>query len=133
MEWLRIITSNEFMRVATIEIVYVRANGNYCDLMLTSGRCHTMTFQLHCLEDAFEKLHNNYFIRVGRSLIVNRRYVHIINLTEQLLVLSGQAMREPIVFSGVERKDRPNRLQLSRENLKELWDKLKEEKGGIYE
>lgn len=37
MEWLRISTSTELVRVATDEIVYVRADGNYSDLVLTNG------------------------------------------------------------------------------------------------
>ena len=38
MEWLRISTSTELLRVATDEIVYVRADGNYSDLVLTNGK-----------------------------------------------------------------------------------------------
>ena len=38
MEWLRISTSTELVRVATDEIVYVRADGNYSDLVLTNGK-----------------------------------------------------------------------------------------------
>ena len=47
MEWLKIKTSTELVRVRADEIVYVRADGNYSDLMLTSGRKLTLTFQLH--------------------------------------------------------------------------------------
>lgn len=38
MEWLRISTSTELVRVAADEIVYVRADGNYSDLVLTNGK-----------------------------------------------------------------------------------------------
>ena len=37
MEWLRISTSTELVRVATDEIVYVRADGNYSDLVERGG------------------------------------------------------------------------------------------------
>lgn len=47
MEWLRISTSTELVRVATDEIVYVRADGNYSDLVLTNGKSRKMTFPLH--------------------------------------------------------------------------------------
>lgn len=38
MEWLRISTSTELVRVVTDEIVYVRADGNYSDFVLTNGK-----------------------------------------------------------------------------------------------
>ena len=51
MEWLRISTSTELVRVATDEIVYVRADGNYSDLVLTNGQRRKMTFQLHFFDE----------------------------------------------------------------------------------
>ena len=92
MEWLRISTSTELVRVATDEIVYVRADGNYSDLVLTNGKSRKMTFQLHFFDEVFQQLQNNMFVRVGRSLIVNKRYIYVINLTEQQLILSGGDM-----------------------------------------
>ena len=79
MEWLRISTSTELVRVATDEIVYVRADGNYSDLVLTNGQRRKMTFQLHFFDEVFQQLQNNMFVRVGRSLIVNKRYIYVIN------------------------------------------------------
>ena len=58
MEWLKISTSNELVRVATNEIVYVRADGNYSDIMLTNGKSRKMTFQLHFFDEAFQQLQN---------------------------------------------------------------------------
>ena len=100
MEWLRISTSTELVRVATDEIVYVRADGNYSDMVLTNGKSRKMTFQLHFFDEVFQRLQNNMFVRVGRSLIVNKRYIYVINLTEQQLILSGGDLKEPIVFYG---------------------------------
>ena len=107
MEWLRISTSTELVRVATDEIVYVRADGNYSDLVLTNGKSRKMTFQLHFFDEVFQQLQNNMFVRVGRSLIVNKRYIYVINLTEQQLILSGGDMKEPIVFYGQSKADSP--------------------------
>ena len=81
MEWLKIKTSTELVRISTDEIVYVCADGNYSDLVLTNGRIRKMTFQLHFFDDVFKQLSNNTFVRVGRSVIVNKRYVFVINLT----------------------------------------------------
>ena len=118
MEWLRISTSTELVRVATDEIVYVRADGNYSDLVLTNGKSRKMTFQLHFFDGAFRQLQNNMFVRVGRSLIVNKRYIYVINLTEQMLIFSGQQIKTDI---------KP--VSVSREALKQLKDLLENEKG----
>ncbi len=118
MEWLRISTSTEMVRVATDEIVYVRADGNYSDLMLTNGKCRKMTFQLHFFDEIFQQLHQNMFVRVGRSLIVNKRYIYVINLTDGMLLFSGQQIKSEIAPVNV-----------SREALKHLKEMLEEEKG----
>lgn len=121
MEWLRISTSTELVRVATDEIVYVRADGNYSDLMFTSGKVRKMTFQLHYFDEVFQQLHNNMFVRVGRSMIVNKRYIHVINLTEQMLLFAGQSIKADIAP-----------VRLSRDALKQLKELLEKEKGGEY-
>ena len=119
MEWLKIKTSTELVRVSTDEIVYVCADGNYSDLVLTNGRTRKMTFQLHFFEDVFKRLNNNTFVRVGRSVIVNKRYVFVINLTDQTLMFTGQQLSNEI-----------KTLRLPREALKQLMEQLAEEKGG---
>ena len=58
-----------------------------------------MTFQLHFFDEVFQQLQNNIFVRVGRSLIVNKRYIHVINLTEQILVFSEQEVPEVVMTS----------------------------------
>lgn len=119
MEWLRISTSTEFVRVATDEIVFVRADGNYSDLMLTSGKSRKMTFQIHFFDETFQQLHKNTFVRVGRSLIVNKRYIYVINLTEQMILFAGQPIKSEIAP-----------VKVSREALKQLKEQLENEKGG---
>lgn len=129
MEWLRISTSTELVRVATDEIVYVRADGNYSDLVLTNGQRRKMTFQLHFFDEVFQQLQNNMFVRVGRSLIVNKRFIYVINLTEQQLILSGGDLKEPIVFYGQSKADNPQNISLAREGLRQLKELLENEKG----
>ena len=119
MEWLKITTSTEMVRVRTDEIVYVSADGNYSDLVLTNGRKRKMTFQLHFFDEAFKQLRKNMFVRVGRSLIVNKQYVYVINLTDQMLIMSGQQLNSEAKL-----------LKVSREALKQLMELLAKEKGG---
>lgn len=116
MEWLKISTSSMLVRVATDEIVFVRADGNYSDLVLTNGKTRNMPFQLHYFEDAFHKLNTNMFVRVGRSLIVNKRYIYIINLADGTLRFSGQEIKAEL-----------SPIRVSREALKALKEQLEQE------
>lgn len=132
MEWFRIKTSTLLMRVAVDEIVYVKADGNYCDLVMINGRSRKMTFQLHHFEENFKLLQNaREFIRVGRSLIVNRQYVQVIDLLGQTIIFGGKH-----VIRGM-REDHPNgqvsslrdgkdiyTVKVSRDALKELKELL---------
>lgn len=115
MEWLRISTSTELVRVLTDDIVFVHADGNYSEVMLYNGKMHTMTFQLHFFNDIFLKLKNNFFVRVGRSLIVNKNYIYLINLTDQKMILTGGKLSDEYT------------VKASKDALKELKAKLEEE------
>lgn len=108
MEWLKISTSTELVRVQTEDIVFVQADGNYSDVYLFNGKPHKMTFKLHFFDEVFQKLKNNIFVRVGKSLIVNKNYIYVINLTSQELLLSGNRLRADF------------KLRASKEALKEL-------------
>lgn len=116
-EWFKIITSTELIRVRTDEIVYVSAAGNYSEMFLTNGKSRTLTFQLHCFEEQFQRLRNNTFVRVGRSLIVNKRYVFSVNLTDQTLMFTGHTINQSI-----------KSLTASRDALKKLMEELSKEK-----
>ena len=142
MEWFRIKTSSLLVRVAVDEIVYVKADGNYCDLVLINGRSRKMTFQLHHFEDNFKLLKNaDMFIRVGRSLIVNRQYVQVIDLIDQVIIFGGKHLvREPKPDNiNAYRPDRGDEVgvgrdiyvvRVSRDALKQLKDQLENMKGG---
>ena len=142
MEWFRIKTSSLLVRVAVDEIVYVKADGNYCDLVLINGRSRKMTFQLHHFEDNFKLLKNaDMFIRVGRSLIVNRQYVQVIDLIDQVIIFGGKHLvREPKPDNiNAYRPDRGDEVavgrdiyvvRVSRDALKQLKEQLENMKGG---
>lgn len=142
MEWFKIKTPTLLMRVAVDEVVYVKADGNYCDLVLINGRSRKLTFQLHHFEDNFKKLKNtDMFIRVGRSLIVNRQYVQVIDLIDQTIVFGGKhLLREPRTDNPhawrPNREDEGNDLRdiytvkVSRDALKQLKEQLESLKGG---
>ena len=116
MERLKIITSVGLFRVPTDDIAYIEASGNYCDVHLFNGESVTMTFQLHYFVEAFNKLKQKFFTRVGKSLIVNTNYVYAINITNQDLKLMDHRMNQGC------------RLKASKEALKELKKVLEQEK-----
>lgn len=115
MQWLKISTSCELVRVPTEDIVFVQADGNYSDVYLFSGKSHKMTFKLHYFDEVFQRLKDNMFVRVGKSLIVNKSYIYLINLTNQELRLSGNKLRADF------------KLKASREALKELKQLMEQE------
>lgn len=115
MEWLRISTSTELVRVQTDDIVFVHADGNYSEILLYNGKKHVMTFQLHFFEETFQRLKNNSFVRVGRSLIVNRNYIYLVNLTEQKMILTGGKLAGEY------------EVRASKEALKEIKAKLEDD------
>lgn len=117
MEWLKISTSTELVRIQTEDIVFVQADGNYSDVYLFNGKPHKMTFQLHFFDNAFKKLKDNFFVRVGKRLIVNKNYIFVINLTSQELLLSGSRLRGDF------------KLKASKEALKELKGLMDQEGG----
>ncbi len=121
MEWLKISTASELVRVQTDDIVFVQADGNYSDLYLFNGKPHKMTFKLKFFDEAFSQLSNNTFVRVGKSLIVNKKYIYVINLMTQDLLLSGS--RLSVDF----------KLRASREALKELKTLMEHENAKTQE
>ena len=116
MERLKISTSVGLFRVPTEDIAYIEAAGNYCDVHLFNGEAVTMTFQLHYFVEALSQLRQNFFVRVAKSLIVNKNFVYGINITSQDLKLMDHRMNQTF------------RLKASKEALKELKTILEQEK-----
>lgn len=115
MEWLKISTSAELVRIQTDDIAFIAADGNYSDVYLTNGNPHKMTFQLHFFDETLQRLANNMFVRVGKSLIVNKSYIYIINIVSQELVLSGNRLKADF------------KLKASKEALKQLKTLMEKE------
>ena len=69
----------------------IAADGNYSVVTLTDGTEYVLTLQLGQIERKlmdFVASGDNRFIRIGRSLIINREYISYINPARQKLVLS---------------------------------------------
>ncbi|MBS7409985.1 MAG: LytTR family DNA-binding domain-containing protein [Candidatus Limisoma sp.] len=109
--------SGELLRVPCDSVVYISADGNYSTLILANGSKHTVTLQLGQIEQKLSTTvgdGDNRFIRIGKSLIVNKDYIAYINPTKQKLVLSD--------YSTFRHEVNP-----SRESLKALKEYLEKE------
>lgn len=84
-------TSTEVLRVPADAVVFVTADGNYSALTTADGEDFVLTMQLGQIEKRLAEMlddNDNRFIRIGKSLIVNRDYITFINPTRQKLLLS---------------------------------------------
>ena len=75
-------TSVDLVRVATEGVVYISSDGNYSTLIQADGGSRILTVQLGQLETLIARqleTDGNVFIRIGKSLIINRNYIHTLH------------------------------------------------------
>lgn len=115
--YLVISSAQELLRISEQDIVYILAEGNYSTLLVKGGEKRLVTLQLGQIERLIaEQIQDaaSSFIRIGRSLIINKDSVFFINLSSQQLVLSDGA-------------NQYHTLKASKEALKELKDLMERE------
>lgn len=110
-------TSTELLRVPSDAVVYIAADGNYSAITLADGGEYVVTLQLGQIERQIAQeaqQRDDRFIRIGKSLIVNRNFIVFINPQRQRLILSdGRSFRRE--------------LSASKEALKKLKELIEEE------
>lgn len=87
------INSRDDLLIIDLEkIAYFQANGNYTHLCYISGDTHLLTIGLTKVEESVRKTWPmatpSPFVRLGRSLIINQRYLSQISVLKQKLILS---------------------------------------------
>lgn len=90
-KYIVISTTVDLVRIAPESVVYICSDGNYSTLIQADGLNRILTVQLGQLEALIAKqlgTDGNVFIRIGKSLIINRNYIYYINIPRQQLVLS---------------------------------------------
>lgn len=117
MEWLKITTNSEIIRIPTDEIVFVKGDRNYSDIHLCNGKEESVACQLHDLTDKLSMLADSPFYRLGKSFIVNKNFIFKVNPGLQKLLLSSSKLEKDI------------QLKVSKEALKTLKEQLEEEGG----
>ncbi len=91
-----IIISNsvELIRVSALDVLAIKASGNYSIVVLTDGSEQLITLQLGQVEQLVrEQLGGtaSVFVRVGRSVIINMEYLFSIHLTKKLMTLRSES------------------------------------------
>lgn len=79
------------LRVPDDSVAFVVADGNYSSITLADGNSFVVTLQLGQIERRIAEMldhDDNRFIRIGKSLIVNRDFIAYINPSRQKMVLS---------------------------------------------
>ena len=88
---LIISTSIDLVRIAPEKIVYISSDGNYSTLVQADGEMRMLSYQLGQIEKMISSQlgsEGSVFIRIGKSLIINRSYIYYINIPKQKLTLS---------------------------------------------
>ena len=84
-------TAAEVLRVPDDSVAFVVADGNYSSITLADDNSFVVTLQLGQIERRIAEMldhDDNRFIRIGKSLIVNRDFIAYINPSRQKMVLS---------------------------------------------
>ena len=83
---------DELLIIDLEKIAYFQANGNYTHLSYISGDTHLLTIGLTKVEEYIRRTWPmatpSPFVRLGRSLIINQRYLTEISILKQKLILS---------------------------------------------
>lgn len=90
-KFLVLTNSNEVVRVSPERIVYILSDGNYSTMTLIDKDEHVFSFNLASFEKTIEQqlgTDAQTFIRLGKSLIINGRYIYYVNVTKQQIILS---------------------------------------------
>lgn len=100
---LVISTSSELIRVMPQSIAYISSDGNYSIFTLIDRTECVFSFNLqHCGELIVSQLGEEAarFVRIGKSLIINRDYIFRINPARQQLLLADPLLRERFDLSA---------------------------------
>ena len=84
-------TSTELVSVPAEAVVCITADGNYSAINMADGEKFVLTLQLGQIERRIAEMldkDDHRFIRIGKSLIVNREFIAFINPARQKMLLS---------------------------------------------
>ena len=100
---LVLINSNEVIRVSPDRIVYILSDGNYSTMTLVDKVEHVFSFNLASFEKLIEQqlgTDAQTFIRLGKSLIINGKYIYYVNVSKQQIILSDSSFPNKFTLSA---------------------------------
>ncbi|MBO4488188.1 MAG: LytTR family transcriptional regulator [Bacteroidales bacterium] len=119
-EYLIFNNTKEYIRFVTDNIVYISADANYSVFHTRDNSTRLVSIQLGVIEHFYIPEINseeNDFVRVGRSLIVNLRYLHSVTPSIGQIVLSDNQSFKYVLSA-------PNEILRDMKNYVELkWKK----------
>ena len=107
---------DEILRLHLNKIVYFESNGNYTTIYMSNKMKFSTGMNLSQMETVIrERLSGKecYFARVGKSYIINMKYLTLVNVLKRLIVLSDGNM---CIYS----------LEASRDAVKNLKEAVKQ-------
>ena len=90
-KYIVISTNTELLRIPSDRLMFITSEGNYSKVYSQDGHYRMVAYQLGQLEDIIgDQLgeEETPFIRIGKSLIVNRDYIYLIDVSEQVIIVS---------------------------------------------
>ena len=89
--FLTISSGTELLRIPSEILMYITAEGNYSEVFIKDGKSRLVSFQLGQMEDLISDQlgeDESPFIRIGKSLIVNRDFIFLIDISNQELTIA---------------------------------------------
>lgn len=102
-KYLVLINSNEVVRVSPDRIVFILSDGNYSTMTLVDKEEHLFSFNLASFEKTIEQqlgTDAQTFIRLGKSLIINGKYIYYVNVSKQQIILSDSSFPNKFTLSA---------------------------------
>ena len=93
-KYLVISSATELVRILPEHIIYFSSDGNYTTMVRYDKEERLLTSLLGNIEKLISSQLGNegrVFVRLGKSLIINRSYIYYINIPKQKLTLSDVA------------------------------------------
>ena len=91
-QYITISTATELLRIPADKLMFITAEGNWSKVYNQDGHSILVGRQLGQLEqDIYDQFGDQQtpFVRIGRSLIVNKDYIYRIDTSEQTIIISN--------------------------------------------
>jgi len=94
---LKFNTHNGFFMISPENIIYCKAEGNYCNLFTTEGKARLVTSNL---DSVGQKLPANSFVKINRSAVINTMFIEEYITKDKILILSDFIQRFELKVSS---------------------------------